>query len=207
MSSWGRNLSPVTCLQDGHQETPAATAAAPQREPGDMCFSNTKNFPYPRRNGFCTDRPVLPIVAQKKESYMQSIWLHPKCFSTSQISLQIKNRAKINIGVRLNMNLRGKMTWMICLVTRQGNENSSMMLPKRCWLSIHNKAKSEQCFAVTSAKRVAVFQASWKVVREEAGAQLSTRITNAQHPRDQNIYEKEDAVNKNDALILKWQDD
>ena len=34
-----------------------------------------------------------------------------------------------------------------------------------------------------------------------------TKITNAQHPKDQNIYKKEDAVNKNDALILKWQDD
>ena len=33
-----------------------------------------------------------------------------------------------------------------------------------------------------------------------------TRITNAQHLKDQNIYE-EDIVNKNDALILKWQDD
>ena len=43
------------------------------------------------------------------------------------------------------------------------------------WLSIHNKVKSEQCFAVTSAKRVAAFQASLKVVREEAGSQFSKR--------------------------------
>ena len=49
------------------------------------------------------------------------------------------------------------------------------MLQKRCWLSTHNKVKSEQCFAVTSAKRVAVFQANLKVVREDAGAQLSKR--------------------------------
>ena len=41
-----------------------------------------------------------------------------------------KKWAKINIGVRLNMNLRGKMTWTICLATRQENENSSMMLKK-----------------------------------------------------------------------------
>ena len=116
------------------RETPAAKvaeAAAPQREPGDMCFSNTKNFPYPRRNGFSTDQPVLPIVTQKKRSQMQSIWLHLKWFSTSQISLQMKNRTKINIGVRLNMNLRGKMTHTICLATRQGNENSSMILKKK----------------------------------------------------------------------------
>ena len=73
------------------------------------------------------------------------------------ISLQIKNRAKINNGVRLNINLRGKMTQMICLATRHGNENGSIMIKKTCWLSIHNKVKSEQYLAVTSAKRVAVF--------------------------------------------------
>ena len=84
------------------------------------------------------------------------------------------------------------MTQMICLATRQ-----------RCWLSIHNKVKSEQCFAVTSAIRVAVFQASLEVVREEAGANLPKEITNAQHPKDQNVYGKEDAVNKNDALVLR----
>ena len=38
---------------------------------------------------------------------------------------------------------------------------------------MQNKVKSEQSFAVTSAKRVAFFQASLKLVREEAGAQLS----------------------------------
>ena len=27
----------------------------------------TKNFPHPRRNGFSTDQPVLPIVIQKRE--------------------------------------------------------------------------------------------------------------------------------------------
>ena len=51
------------------RETPAAKtaeAAAP-RENLETCFSNTKNFPYPRRNGFSTDRPVLPIVTQKRE--------------------------------------------------------------------------------------------------------------------------------------------
>ena len=49
----------------------------------------------------------------------------------SQISLQIKNRAKINIGMRLRMNLRGKMTQVICLATRHGNENGSIMLKKK----------------------------------------------------------------------------
>ena len=53
-------------------ETPAAKAAeaaAPQEKTKrHMCFSNTKNFPYPR-NGFSTDRPVLPIVNQKEKAH------------------------------------------------------------------------------------------------------------------------------------------
>ena len=56
-------------------------------------------------------------------------------------------------------------------------------------------------------KRVAVFQASLKVVREEAGAQLSKRDNKCSTSQDQIVYEKEDAVNKNDALILRWQDE
>ena len=35
--------------------------------------------------------------------------------------------------------------------------------------------KSDQCFAVTSAKRVAVSQASLTLLREEAGSQLSNK--------------------------------
>ena len=54
-----------------------------------------------------------------------------------------------------------------------------------------------------SVKRVAVFQASLKVVREEVGAQLSNKDNNPPHSKDQNIYKKEDTVNKNDTLILK----
>ena len=41
---------------------------------------------------------------------------------------------------------------------------------KGCCLSISNKAKSKKCFAVTSAKKVAVFWASLKLVTEEPGA-------------------------------------
>ena len=77
------------------------------------------------------------------------------------------------------------------------------MLKKKVLLSIHNKNKSEQHFAVTSAKRVAVFQASLKVVREEAVPNFQKQITKTQHPKDQIIYKKENAVNKNDTLILK----
>ena len=67
------------------------------------------------------------------------------------------------------------MTWAICLPPDNGTKIAALHCRKRCWLSPHNKVKSEQCFAVTSAKRVAVFQASLKVVREDAGAQLSKR--------------------------------
>ena len=38
-----------------------------------------------------------------------------------------------------------------------------------------NKATSEQHFAVTIAERAAVFHGSLRLVREEAGAQLSNK--------------------------------
>ena len=41
-----------------------------------------------------------------------------------------------------------------------------------------NKDKSEQHFSVTSVKRIAIFQASLKLVREEAGAPFSSRGNN-----------------------------
>ena len=43
--SWCKNSGPVTCLQDGHQETPAtkaAEAAIPKREPRDICALATQ---------------------------------------------------------------------------------------------------------------------------------------------------------------------
>ena len=101
------------------------------------------------------------------------------------------------------MNLRGKVTQTICLATRQGNKNGSITLKKRYWLSTHNKVKSEQCFAVTSAKRVAVFQASFKVVREDMGGQLSKRDNKCSTSQGSNHLREEDAVNKNDALVSK----
>ena len=107
------------------RETPAAKAAeaaASQREPKRyVCFSNTENFPYPRRNGFSTDQSVLPIITPKQRGQMQSIWLLPKRFSMPQISLQIKIRVKINIAMRLNANLRMKVTQSIHPATRYGN--------------------------------------------------------------------------------------
>ena len=95
-----------------------------------MCFGNTKNFPYTRRNGFSTDRPVLPIVTLKGEvtCHTSDFFLMVQYISNKSSN---KNRTKINIGMRLNMNLRGKMTQMISLATRHKNENSSMMLKKK----------------------------------------------------------------------------
>ena len=44
----------------------AADAAGPQEVPGDMCFSNTGNIPYPRRNYFSPYWHVQPIVNKKQ---------------------------------------------------------------------------------------------------------------------------------------------
>ena len=96
-----------------------------------MYHSNMENIPYPRRNGFSTNWPVQPIVTQNQRCYIWSIWLLPKWLSTSQISFQIKHRAKINIGMRFNTNLRRKMTHSICLTTGYRNENTSMTLKKK----------------------------------------------------------------------------
>ena len=49
------------------------------------------------------------------------------------------------------------MTLSIYIATTYRNEDSNMTLKKEV-LIIINKVKSEQCFAVTSPKRVAVFQ-------------------------------------------------
>ena len=137
-----------------------------------MCFSNTENFPYPRRNGISTDRPVLPIVTPKQRGHMQSIRLLTKRFSMPQIGLQIK------IGKRLTLEWDSVQIWggrwcgQSVLPPDKGIKIPAWCWSKRCWLSIHNKVKSEQCFTVTSAKRKAVLQVSWRGVREEASAQL-----------------------------------
>ena len=55
---------------------------------------------------------------------------------------------------------------------------------------MHNKAKSELHLVVRSNKRVAVFQASLKLVIEEAGSQLFNKNNNDQNPMDQNVYMK-----------------
>ena len=59
---------------------------------------------------------------------------------------------------------------------------------------MHNKDKSEYRFAVTSYKRVAIFQASLKLVREEMAAQLSNK--NSKHLTSLGLkYLHEGAIN------------
>ena len=64
---------------------------------------------------------------------------------------------------------------------------------------MYNKVNLEQCFAVTSPKRVVVIQASLKIVRKETLVQLSKNDNTIQYPRDQNVYMLNTAL-QNDAL-------
>ena len=110
VSSWCRNSGPVTFMQNGHRGNTCYQGcrchSTPKRTWRHMCFSNTEKFPYPRRNDFYTDWPVLAIVTQEQRCCRQSIWLFPKMLSTSQIKLHIKYRAKINTGMRSNTNMQ-----------------------------------------------------------------------------------------------------
>ena len=68
---------------------------------------------------------------------------------------------------------------------------------------MYNKVKSEQHSAVRSAKRVAIFQASLKLVREGAGSKLSNKDNKHSNSMDETIYNEWGTVNKNDALIYR----
>ena len=68
-----RNSSPVPCLQNGHhghQTLRLEKLQTPWREPGDMCFSNTKNFPYPRRNVLAQTSLCCLLLPKKGKSHM-----------------------------------------------------------------------------------------------------------------------------------------
>ena len=54
---------------------------------------------------------------------------------------------------------------------------------------MYNKVESEQCFPATSAKSMTIFQACLKLVREEAGVQLSNRDSKHLTSMDQPIHE------------------
>ena len=68
---------------------------------------------------------------------------------------------------------------------------------------MHNKAKSEQNLAVANAKRGAVFQASLKVGREEAGSQLSNKDNIRSTSQGSNCSHEGETVSENDKLILR----
>ena len=78
--------------------------------------------------------------------------------------------------MRLNKNLRWKITWSIHLATRYRNKNSNLMLQKKDaiyqWITKLNQNKH---FAITSVGRVAVFQTSLRLLRDEVGAKLSNK--------------------------------
>ena len=65
---------------------------------------------------------------------------------------------------------------------------------------MYNKSRLEQCFVVTLANRVAVFQASFKSVREEAGAQLYNSDNNCSTPQSSNGYEEEGVVKSKNVM-------
>ena len=138
-----------------------------------MCLNSTENLPYTRSNGFSTDRPVLPIVTSEQRCYTQSIWLLSKRLSMSRISLHIKHRAKFNTE-QDSIHIWGRRwpNWSI-LPPDSGRKIAAWHWRKRCWLSMHNKVKSGQSFSVKSAKRVPASHVCLKLVRKEAGAQLS----------------------------------
>ena len=115
-----------------HQLLRLQKLQTPQGEPGDICTLATQRTFLTQEEMFLAQTGLCCLLLPKKREFtLQSIWHHSKWCSTSQISLQIKTRAKINIGMRLNMNLRRRMTWTVCHATRHGNENSSMMLKKK----------------------------------------------------------------------------
>ena len=106
-------------------------------------------------------------ISRKQRGHPRFIWLLPKQLCSIN-KTSMKCRGNIKIEIWFNMNLKWKMTWSICLPTKYRNKNNSMMLREKV-----NMVKSEQCTALTGVKRVTVFQASLKLLREEAGGKLS----------------------------------
>ena len=134
MSSQCTTLAKSPACRMDIRETPAtkaAEAAAPQREPTDICALASQRTFLTQEEMVLQQTGLCCLLLPKKSSHMWSICLCPKCFSTSQRSLQIKNRAQINIGIKFNRNLRRKMTQMVYLATRHGYKNNIMMLKKK----------------------------------------------------------------------------
>ena len=138
-----RNSGPVIYLQDGHQENTShkshGQSSILEITGKHMCLWNTSNFPYPRRYNFSTYGHVLSIVTQNQRVHMKSILLLPKGLIMVKVCLQVKDRKWLTLRVRFYMNLRWKMTWLICLTSQCKNKIAALCWRKRGWLSMSNK--------------------------------------------------------------------
>ena len=66
-----------------------------------------------------------------------------------------------------------------------------------------NKVKSEQCFSVTSDKRVVVLQAGFKLVTKETRKQLSNSYSKHSSSQGSKCLHEEDTANTNDTLTYR----
>ena len=132
--AWGRNSCPVSCLQGGHQGNTSCQScrhcSTVEGAGRHICLCNTQNFPFPRRNHFSTHSHAA-YCYQKRGAHISSIWLFHIRLTVVNISLQVKDRAKINIRIRFSVNLKWLMTKLSCLTTRCWNKNSSIMGQKK----------------------------------------------------------------------------
>ena len=60
---------------------------------------------------------------------------------------------------------------------------------------MHSNVKSEECLPVMNARRVAIFQASLKLAREKARAQLSDRDNQHSISDDLNLCDDDEVPN------------
>ena len=161
-----------------------------------MYLSITSNLPSSRRNSVSIYWYVLLIVTKNREATCTDFFVKSSAWHKYTFK---------NTGQRKMLELESVWIWsgrwsgQSILPPDTGIKIAAWSWRKRCWLSVHNKVKSG-CFAVTSAKRVAVFQTSLKLGKRPEPNSL-TRVINVWHPKDQNIYMKEGIVNKNNALI------
>ena len=115
-SRWQNSVKPVIHLQDGHLGKSSCQGfrccSTPERTQIHMCFSNIENFSTLEEMVLAQTGLCYLLLPKKQRCHTWSIWPLPKRLRILQISLQIKYRAKIYTGMRINTNLRRKMTQM-----------------------------------------------------------------------------------------------
>ena len=67
------------------------------------------------------------------------------------------------------------MSWSNCFTTRCWNRNNCVTLKKKVLISNVQQVKSEQCFAVTNTKMVAIFKAKFKISKKRGRIQISNK--------------------------------